>query len=348
MDNLSPRRISLLLTFFVWLIMAVICFTAFYLEELSLILVVFGLLLAFLFIFIITYTIINRFVYEKIKVIYRTIHQLKVDKGGMSTEVKLKRSDLLGQVSTDVVEWAKDSSEELEQLRSLENYRKEFIGNVSHELKTPIFNIQGYILTLLDGGLEDPSINREYLQRAERSVNRMITIVEDLETITRFESGQLHLDKEPFDLVRLVKEVIESEELKASKKGIRLSLNKKHDKPVRVYADKEKIRQVITNLVINSIKYGRDNGSTEIQFFDMDENILVEVTDDGVGIDEKHLSRLFERFYRVDPSRSRAQGGSGLGLAIVKHIIEAHQQTISVQSKKGIGSTFSFTLRKAR
>jgi two-component system, OmpR family, phosphate regulon sensor histidine kinase PhoR len=251
-------------------------------------------------------------------------------------------------VNRDVVNWAVKSRQEIDQLKNQEEYRKEFIGNVSHELKTPIFNIQGYILTLLEGGLEDEKINRDYLMRAERSVERMINIVEDLDTVTRLESRQLIMEFIRFDINEVAKEVAEMNDITAGSKNIQIKIKNRTDRPVLVYADKDRIRQVMNNLVVNSIKYGRQGGLTEIRWYDMEENILVEVSDNGIGIPSEHLPRLFERFYRVDKSRSRESGGSGLGLSIVKHILEAHNQTINVRSTKGAGSTFSFTLEKAK
>jgi two-component system phosphate regulon sensor histidine kinase PhoR len=255
--------------------------------------------------------------------------------------------DIISKVNEEVAEWAQDRRQEIEELKKLEAYRREFLGNVSHELKTPLFNIQGYILTLLDGGLEDPSINKEYLERSGKNIERMISIVEDLEVISRFETGELKLDLLNFDIIALATDVIELLEVKAKKKNIRLNIARESEKPLYVRADKERIRQVLINLLDNSIKYGTDGGKTKVSFFDMDENILIEVTDTGLGIDSKDIPRLFERFFRVDKSRSREQGGSGLGLAIVKHIIEAHLQTINVRSTIGVGTTFAFTLQKA-
>jgi two-component system phosphate regulon sensor histidine kinase PhoR len=240
-----------------------------------------------------------------------------------------------------------ERKEEIERLNELENYRKEFLGNVSHELKTPIFNIQGYVSTLLDGGLEDKTINRDYLVRAMKSVNRMIAIVEDLQTITQLEKGELEIDEERFDVIALAKDVIDSEGLKAEKKKISLELANASSLQVFVMGDKFRIRQVIANLVVNSIRYGKENGKTTIKVSDAGEKIIVEVADTGIGIPKEHLPRVFERFYRVDKSRSREQGGTGLGLSIVKHILEAHGQTIDVMSTEGAGSVFSFTLKKA-
>ena len=290
---------------------------------------------------------VERFIYRKIKLIYKNIHQLKLKKGQKPKSVDLN-TDIIAAVNKDVEAWAKDQKEEIEYLKNLENYRREFLGNVSHELKTPIFNIQGYIMTLLEGGLEDPSINRTYLERAEKSVERMVSIVEDLEIITQFESGQLILHKEKFDIVELARDSMSSIQYSAEKSNVKLVFKETYDKPIYVKADKESVQKVISNLLVNSIKYSRQTGETKVSFYDMDENILVEVTDNGIGISQEHIPRLFERFYRVDRSRSRDIGGTGLGLSIVKHIIEAHNQTINVRSTLVIGTTFGFTLSKAR
>ncbi|MCC7302238.1 MAG: sensor histidine kinase [Bacteroidia bacterium] len=235
---------------------------------------------------------------------------------------------------------------EVEQLKKLENYRKEFLGNVSHELKTPIFNIQGYILTLLEGGLEDPKVNQDYLRRAEKSVDRMISIVEDLQAISQLETGEMELEYEQFDIIPLIRDVLDAQELKARSKRITLTFRESDSKSVWVVADKFRIRQVIVNLVVNSVKYGKENGETRLRVYDAGNIVHVEVSDNGIGIAKEHLPRLFERFYRVDKSRSREMGGTGLGLSIVKHIIEAHGQTIQVMSTEGAGSVFTFTLKK--
>ncbi|MEM1218267.1 MAG: ATP-binding protein, partial [Bacteroidota bacterium] len=225
--------------------------------------------------------------------------------------------------------------------------RRRFLGDISHELKTPIFNIQGYLETLIDGGMDDPNINRNYLLRAVKNVDRLNTIVEDLDSISRLETGDLVLEMQNFDIRELVEEVFEDFEFKAQAKGIKLDFKQGADQRFRVCADRESIRQVVTNLVTNSIKYGKENGVTKVGFYDMDRNILVEVADDGIGIDKESLNHIFERFFRVDKSRSREQGGSGLGLSIVKHLIEAHQQSVHVRSSVQLGSTFGFTLEKA-
>ncbi|MDZ7742316.1 MAG: ATP-binding protein [Bacteroidota bacterium] len=294
--------------------------------------------------FVFRYTL-EKFIYDKIKLIYKTIHKLKMPKGaGKQLEVN---ADTLEKVNLEVQKWGEVQQQEIQQLKELAKYRREFLGNISHELKTPIFNIQGYVLTLLDGGLEDPSINKKYLLKTEKSINRMIAIVEDLEEISHLESGELQLNNTRFDLLQMSNEVIEFLEIKAKKKKNTVYFAENYEKPIRVEADKKRIRQVLINLVDNAIKYGKDEGGkTKISFFDMDENILVEVTDDGIGIPAIYLPRLFERFYRTDKGRSREQGGTGLGLAIVKHIIEAHKQTINVRSTVGVRTTFAFTLKK--
>lgn len=254
--------------------------------------------------------------------------------------------DVFGRIRREVIDWDNRNRKEIERLTDQEEFRRDFLGNVSHELKTPIFSIQGYILTLLEGGLEDKEINRNFLLKAEKSINRMIEMVDDLDEIARLESNRMQLNIKRFDFLSLTKEVIESLEYKAKKKKISLRMIA-DQKNLFVKGDPAKITQVLTNLIVNSINYGKEPGQTKIKFFDLGENVLIEISDNGRGIEEEHLPRLFERFYRIDKGRSRAEGGSGLGLAIVKHIMEAHQQTINVRSKIGEGSVFSFTLAKA-
>ncbi len=256
-------------------------------------------------------------------------------------------TDLTGKINEALQEWEEEHTQEYEKLKNLDLYRKEFLGNVSHELKTPIFAVEGYIHTLIDGGIDDPEVNMVYLQKASKSLDRLTSIVNDLESISRMETGEMIIDWRTFDLNDLIRDVIDTQELRAAEKHITLSTSIPEDKQLYVYADKERIRQVLDNLLINSIKYGIDNGRTEIGITDIGAEYVVHVKDNGIGIDEKHLGRLFERFYRVDKHRSRAEGGTGLGLAIVKHIIESHQQKITVQSKSGEGSVFSFSLKKS-
>ncbi len=273
----------------------------------------------------------------------------------LSELIKSRRKDYSSSAGTrhpikelehQVEEWSEERRQEIEQVEKLENYRKEYLGNVSHELKTPIFNIQGYISTLLDGGLEDKTINRDYLQKAMKSVDRMTAIVDDLQTITQLEKGELEIEEERFDLTALVKDIIESMDMKAGEKKISIDLANDPAQPVFVFSDRFRIRQVIVNLIVNSIRYGKENGKTTIKISDTGEKIIVDIVDSGIGIPKEHLSRVFERFYRVDKSRSREMGGTGLGLSIVKHILEAHGQTIRVMSTEGAGSVFSFTLKK--
>ncbi len=293
--------------------------------------------------------VVNQFIYEKIKLIYKTIHNLKTPKSQLKSMLE-EDMDALETVNKDVVSWAETKQQEIQSLLEQEEYRRDFLGNVSHELKTPIFNIQGYVHTLLDGGLEDEEINRKFLIRADKSVDRLISVVEDLDVISRLESGRLELNIQRVNIVELAKEVMELQEMKAEKRDITIRFNDKYDKPIYVLADGDQIKQVYINLLDNSIKYGSKDGSIKLRFYDMDQNILCEVADDGPGIDPKHLPRLFERFYRVDKARDRHAGGTGLGLSIVKHIIDAHRQTINVRSLVGnnSGTTFSFTLKKAK
>ena len=238
-------------------------------------------------------------------------------------------------------------SSEINILKDQENYRREFLGNVSHELKTPLFTIQGYILTLLEGAMKDKKVRSKYLNRTAKGVDRIISIVKDLDLITQFESGIKTVDKSNFNIYELIDNVYDLMEFESEKNNTKLRIRNERNNSVMVYADKERILQVLTNLVVNSIKYGKENGYTEIAVDEYEKDrIIVRVIDDGEGIEEEHLPRLFERFYRIDKTRSRKKGGSGLGLSIVKHIIEAHQEQIFVKSKVGIGTEFSFTLLK--
>jgi two-component system phosphate regulon sensor histidine kinase PhoR len=302
--------------------------------------------ITFITTYIIILSLLEIFIYRKIKLIYKNMSAYRGAKENILGKLNLNE-DILGNVNREVIDWQQNRANEIAELKKLENFRKEFLGNVSHELKTPIFNIQGYIHTLLDGAMKDEEVNTNYLQRAVRSAERLALIVDDLEAISKLESGELILDIRTFDIHEVVKDVFESSEMQAKEKNITLRFHEGSNKSVYVYADKERIRQVIVNLVVNSIKYGRENGKTTIGFYDMVDNILIEVTDNGIGIDMDHLPRIFERFYRVDKSRSREAGGTGLGLAIVKHIIEAHKQSINARSTPAYGTTFSFTLKKA-
>ncbi len=289
--------------------------------------------------------IIRKYVAYKLKPIYSIVLSRDVHTNEIFSELKDKRVENIGE---ELTAWADTNDREIARLKEAERFRKQYLGNVAHELKTPIFNVQGYISTLLDGGLEDELINRKYLERAEKSIDRLINIVNDLDTISKLESSMNKLDFEKFDVVALAREIAEQAEIEADRKGIKISVKGSENLPSTfwVLADKHYIGQVFVNLIINSIRYGKEGGSTRIRFRDMLDKILVEVEDNGQGIGKEDLPRVFERFYRTDKGRSREQGGTGLGLAIVKHIIEAHGERITVRSEPGVGSTFSFTLRK--
>lgn len=301
--------------------------------------------LMYLTVFFLAWRAIEFFVHGKIKLIYRSIHAMDAEDEG--TETPVTDTDLSG-VQKEVEEWAQDKRSEIKLLKEQAEFRRDFIGNLAHELKTPIFNMQGYLLTLMEGGLEDKKVNYDYLNKADKNLERLISLVEDLDKISRLEADSEELHFEKFNLVALVEEAYGLLELRAGEKEIDLRFNKKYERPVWVRADRGKILQVLSNLVANSIHYGKTGGTTETRFFDMDKHIMVEVADNGTGIGKEHLPRLFERFYRVDKSRARNQGGTGLGLAICKHIMDAHGQGISVKSAPGKGSTFTFTLEKAR
>jgi two-component system phosphate regulon sensor histidine kinase PhoR len=342
MKDLTPNGIALRISFVVAVAITLLVFVLEYLMatvNFPLIAMVFPV--TFLASYIGFRIAVEQFVYKKIKVIYRTIHKLKLKKG------EEQKTFSLNQIQAEVEDWDKLNTEEIERLKGLESYRREFVGNVSHELKTPIFNIQGYLLTLLEGGIHDSNINVKYLEKANKGVDRMISLIEDLDEISQLESGRMALNIKKADLKELIKEVLNSLEMSAKTNNITLKFVDEPIKPLWVMADSQGINQVLVNLVVNAIKYGRENGETLIRLHNLHDNILVEVADNGDGIAEKHLPHLFERFYRTDKNRGRDSGGSGLGLSIVKHIIEAHHQTINVRSTEGVGSTFSFTLKKA-
>ncbi|MFC2112979.1 sensor histidine kinase [Bacteroidota bacterium] len=346
MKNSSPKQLAILISLVSSLVCVLFVSLSAYLSiENSLFIILLALVISFTISFLLIYFSINNFIHEKINPIYKSLENIPLTKREL--RYKLEGSDVVHEVNSLVINYTQNRAKEIKKLRRLERYRKEFIGNVSHELKTPIFNIQGYILTLLDGGLEDPEINREYLVRTEKSINRMISIIEDLESITKLEAGELKLHRDRFDIVQLVRDVFEMHDISQKNYKIKLEFGKIYDKPIMVNADKLRITEVLNNLIVNSIIYGKKGGSTKISLDELGDNILVEIQDNGIGIEEEEISRIFERFYRTDKSRSRDRGGTGLGLSIVKHIIEAHNQTISVRSEPGAGSSFSFTLKKA-
>ena len=287
---------------------------------------------------------VERFIYQRVKKIYDDVSLL--DSTSFS---KVSVTTDMDTLSREVKKFATNKKLEIEMLKGREKYRREFLGNVSHELKTPLFTVQGYLSTLIDIGMKDKTIRQNYLERAEKGVERLIRIVEDLDMITKLEVGNLELNNTKFDIIPLVQDVFDLLEMKASKKDIILMFDMKYSKSFYVDADKEKIEQVLINLIVNSIKYGKDKGTTEVGIEQLTKNLLlVRIKDDGEGIAPQHIPRLFERFFRVDTSGSRDAGGSGLGLSIVKHIIEAHEQKIYVESEPGMGSEFSFTLKKAQ
>ncbi len=342
MKDLTPNGIALRISALVTIVVTLLVFgLEYFMSEVNYQVVLAVFPLTFLASYIGFRIAVEKFIYKKIKVIYRTIHNLKLKKGEEEKEFSLT------QIQTEVEDWDKLNKEEIERLKGLENYRREFVGNVSHELKTPIFNIQGYLLTLLEGALEDPNINRKYLERANKGVDRMISLIENLDEISKLESGTIEMDIQKVDLRELINEVIALLEMNAKTNNISLIFVDEPTKPVWVMADAQGITQVLVNLIVNSIRYGKEGGETLIRLHNMHDNILVEVADNGQGVAKEHLPRLFERFYRTDKGRARETGGTGLGLSIVKHIIEGHNQTINVRSTEGVGSTFSFTLKKA-
>ena len=286
------------------------------------------------------------FIYRKIKLIYKTIHHFKTSKLKKTNFIDEYNLDPIKRVNEEVIELSNDQKLEISQLKATEQYRKEFLGNVSHELKTPIFNIQGYIETLLDGAMDDEEVKVLFLKKAAASAERLNTLVNDLLDISKLEGAAMQMRYSEFEINELCRDVFESYSKQAEMRNIKIRFKEDCDWPFKVQADKERIRQVLNNLIGNSIIYGREGGNTTVGLYDMDKQILVEISDDGDGMEAEHLPRLFERFYRTDKSRSRNSGGSGLGLSIVKHIIEAHQQTINVKSTVGVGTTFAFTLKK--
>jgi two-component system phosphate regulon sensor histidine kinase PhoR len=286
---------------------------------------------------------VELFIYRRVKSIYDSVSLL--DSASLS---KSKITTDITSLKLEVEKFAKDKKLEIETLQVRENYRKEFMGNISHELKTPLFTVQGYILTLLDGAIKDKKVRKKYLNRASKGVDRLLYIVKDLDMITKLETGDLHLHQDDFDLVEMIENVFELLEMKAAKREISIQLDKNYERPVLVHGDEERVQQVLTNLIVNSIKYGKKKGNTKISIEDFNEDhLVIKVIDDGIGIEKEHIPRLFERFFRVDKSGSRKEGGSGLGLSIVKHIIEAHNESLAVESEFGVGSTFSFTLKKS-
>jgi two-component system phosphate regulon sensor histidine kinase PhoR len=304
--------------------------------------------ISFITSYVVFYYLIEKYVYSKIKLIYKLIHNLKLGRDLRDALGESTSTDPIGDVEQEVKDWAREKKSEIEQLRSQEKFRREFLSNISHEFKTPLFAIQGYIDAIVDDEFEDTDMAMQFLKKAERNVDRLSYLIKDLDEIAKLESGEIPINFTKFKINDLVKEIFEQMELKASQHQIKLIFKQKYDDPLMVTADRDKICQVMINLIDNSLKYGKQGGATSVSLFELHDQVLVEVTDDGSGINEKYLPRLFERFFRIDSHRSRDIGGSGLGLAIVKHIIEAHQQTINVRSTEGLGSTFGFTLQRVK
>ena len=297
------------------------------------------LILCSIVVYVIGAFFVKFFLYNSVRVISDEIFQSDVD-----STITTNMEDLLNKIR----QYDDDQKFEISEMKKQETFRREFIGNLAHELKTPLFTSESYILTLLDGAIDDEEVNKKYLKIAGKAIHRLNLIVKDLDLITKIESGESEIQRTDFDIINLAQNVFEMLEITASKKNIKLILEFNDKLPLRVNADNEKIQQVLTNLIENSVKYGKENGTTELVIQELTENkIIVRVTDNGLGIEEKHFNRLFERFYRVDQSGSRKGGGSGLGLAIVKHIMDAHDEKIYIESEFGVGSEFSFTLEKS-
>jgi len=330
---------SLFITILLTLLMSVFLYIFFNIHFIALIVFI---IVCYGISFIVIQFRVERFIYRRIKKIYDDLTLLEstdLIKGSITTD--------MATLTQEIDKYARDRKLEIETLKIREKYRKEFIGNVSHELKTPLFTVQGYISTLIDGAVNNEDVRDKYLQRAEKGIERLSYIIKDLDMITKLEVGDLSLNIEAFDMVELVKGIFELLEMKASRKDITLTFDLQYSKPILVNADKERIQQVLSNLIVNSIKYGRENGTTEVSIENLIQNkVIIRITDNGEGIIKENIPRLFERFYRVDKSGSRKEGGSGLGLSIVKHIIEAHNEKIYIESEFGVGSEFSFTLEK--
>jgi len=307
-----------------------------------------SILVFFPAIFIISFFIIQfrteRFIYNRIKKIYDEVSILNDDEF-----IRASTTSDIDSLSNSVKNYVQGKRIEIKNLTERDSFRKDFLGNVSHELKTPLFTVQGYILTLIEGGVNDKLIRDKYLERANKGVDRLVAIVKDLDMIAKLETEGLKMNYEVFNIIDLIQNVFDLFEMKAKKRNISLQFDKLYDYPIFVKADKERIEQVLINLIVNSIKYGKTNGVTTVGLESYTEDqFILKVIDNGEGIKQEHIPRLFERFYRVDQSRSREQGGSGLGLSIVKHIVEAHNETMLINSVFKEGSEFSFTLKKAK
>ena len=329
------------LSFYLALFVVVLVFSlSYFICDISLLSSVISMGISFLFTFFFSFYLlsskIEKNIIEKVSAVYNNL---------FPTTISSRSTDNFDLLTSNLKKITNEKNTEIELLKQQENYRKEFIGNISHELKTPLFTIQGYVLTLLEGGVVDEKTRAKYLKQAAKGVDRLMYVIKDLDSITKIESGIETLNRTAFDIRETLNNIFELLEIEGVRNNITLRMDKKYEDPIFVFADEERIKQVLTNLIINSVKYGIERGVTEISCERMNETkLLVRVNDNGDGIDEEHLPRLFERFYRVDKTRNRNQGGSGLGLAIVKHIIEAHNERVFVESKIGVGSEFSFSL----
>ncbi len=344
----DPRKLSLFVSLItsIFLLVLYLLFL-FFLKNIQIHWLALALILLsyFAFSYFIFKFILQKFIYEKIRLIYKTIRRLKLDEDE-KPEINFN-SDIIAGVKNEVEVWSKKHKKEISSLKEQETFRREYIGNIAHELKNPVFNLQGYIYALSHGATESRKLREKYLSRMDKNINRIITIIEDLDTISELETTDIKPNFERFDLLQLNKEVIELFSEKAAKKNIQIHFRENYYQPLYVIGDIKRINQVFINIIENAIKYSYKNSRIKISFFDMDKNYLVEITDQGPGISKTDLPRIFERFYRTDKARSRNKGGSGLGLSIVKHIIEAHKETINVRSTIGVGTTFAFTIKKA-
>ncbi|MGN6214766.1 sensor histidine kinase [Parafilimonas sp.] len=341
--NISPDNLS----FFTAVCLSVPVGVAFYIISLKWIDALIALVIIFILSFFLIRFVLNKFIYRKIKVIYKYIYQTKANKREEIYQKYILPKKSIEEVNSDVEKWAEQQAAVIDDLKNNERYRREFLQNLAHEIKTPIFAIQGYVDTLLNGALENPSVTKRFLENTSRNVSRMVDLMHDLDEITKLESGEQLLHKKKFIIQEIIREAFETLSRKAGEKNIHCSIKKGCEQPVEVFADKEKIVRVLINLIDNAIKYGKTDGHVTAGIYNTDEqHVLIEISDDGIGIAEQHLSRIFERFYRTDTGRSRNAGGTGLGLAICKHIIEAHGQSIHVRSKEDVGTTIGFTLNK--
>lgn len=339
--NLTPNQLSV----FTALILSIPEGTVFFIISSHPVVALISVLITFFGSYFLIRFVLRWFIYRKIKLIYKFIYQTKATKKEETYYKYVLPQKSIDEVQEDVTKWAQQRKEEIETLKTNEAYRKEFLQNLSHEFKTPIFAIQGYVETLLHGAMENPELNKKFLENTARNVERMVNLVNDLDEISKLESGEQHINKARFIIQDVIKEVFQSLYILYNAKNIKATIKKGCEAPIVVNADKEKIKQVLLNLVENAIKYGRYGGHITASVYKTDEShALIEVGDDGIGIAPEHLPRIFERFYRTDVARSRDIGGTGLGLAICKHIIEAHGQVIHVRSKPDVGTTIGFTL----